>query len=91
MTQNSLIVEHLIKFGSITTNEAFAMYQIKRLAARMLELQKEGFTFVREFIGRDRADYRYSLTEDMLEQLRKTREARETCAKYGYRISLGTA
>jgi hypothetical protein len=42
VTQNVKILEHLAKFGSITTLEAFNNYGITRLASRVHELREAG-------------------------------------------------
>jgi len=41
MTQNEMILDHLVKFGTITPMEAIEQYGCLRLAARISELKEE--------------------------------------------------
>jgi len=43
MTQKEKILEHLKKHGSITDLDAYRMYAIRRLGARIWDLRSEGF------------------------------------------------
>lgn len=43
MTQKEKILEHLKKHGSITDLEAYNLYAIRRLGARIWDLRDEGF------------------------------------------------
>ena len=55
MTQCEKIVEYIREFGSITTMEAFTDLGITRLASRIHDLQREGFSIDREIIkGKNR-------------------------------------
>jgi len=44
LTQNQKIMQHLRKYGSITTMEAFMRFGITRLPSRIHELRKAGNT-----------------------------------------------
>lgn len=44
MTQTNLIRHHLLKHNSITPLEALRQYGCMRLAARIQELRKDGFS-----------------------------------------------
>ena len=55
MTQCEKIVEYIREFGSITTMEAFTDLGITRLASRIHDLQREGFSIDREIVkGKNR-------------------------------------
>lgn len=43
MTQNEMILKHLKEKGSITTLEAFNLYGVTRLPARIYDLRKRGY------------------------------------------------
>ena len=43
MTQKEKIIEHLKKHGSITDLDAYRLYAIRRLGARIWDLKHEGF------------------------------------------------
>lgn len=43
MTQESAILEHLKKYGQITSMEAFTNYGVTRLSARIYNLRKAGY------------------------------------------------
>lgn len=60
-TQARIVLKHL-KRKSITSIEAFTMYRITRLAARVHELRKAGWTIDTKIEKNERAHYaRYSL------------------------------
>ena len=42
MTQESMVYEHLLKLGSITSMEAFSAYKITRLSDRIYRLRAKG-------------------------------------------------
>ncbi len=42
LSQNEQVLEHINKFGSISTREAHEDYQIMRLASRINDLRKAG-------------------------------------------------
>lgn len=68
MTQTRMLLEWLLKEGSITTYEAFMELGITRLSARIWDLKAEGWTIARECLtGKNRFGktvkwYRYTLT-----------------------------
>ena len=41
-SQNKTVLKHLVKFGSITANEAVRIYGIYRLSARINDLRAKG-------------------------------------------------
>ena len=41
-TQNKTVLKHLIKYGSITAEQAVRKYSIYRLGARIYDLKKRG-------------------------------------------------
>lgn len=47
-TQCDRILEHLIKYGSISSMEAITLYGIMRLASRISDLKKRGYLIVGE-------------------------------------------
>lgn len=49
MTQTERIKQHIEKYGSITSREAFLLYGCTRLSARMYDLKCDGFRFTTEF------------------------------------------
>jgi len=49
MNQTEKVKEHLDRYGSITTLEAFNDYGITRLSARIHELRTDGYPIDREF------------------------------------------
>lgn len=46
--QKDMILVHLSRYGSITSNEAKDIYAINRLTSRVCELRKMGFPIVKE-------------------------------------------
>ena len=50
MSQEQRILEHLKKYGSITTWESFERYGITRLSAKIYNLKKLGCIFDEEII-----------------------------------------
>lgn len=44
MTQTKCVLEHLQKYGAITSMEAFDNYGITRLSAKVFDLKKEGYS-----------------------------------------------
>ena len=48
MTQEEIIKEHLEKYGSITSFEAFERYGITRLSAKIYNLRHEGLSITNE-------------------------------------------
>lgn len=45
MTQREAIIEYITEFGSITPMEAFSDLGITKLATRISEMRKDGWTF----------------------------------------------
>ena len=43
MSQNNMLVNHLIKVGSITGVEASAIYKIRALPRRIKDLREQGY------------------------------------------------
>jgi hypothetical protein len=41
-SQNKTVLKHLVKYGSITANEAIRLYSIQRLSARIYDLKDKG-------------------------------------------------
>lgn len=85
-TQKQKIMRHLIKYGSITRNEAIGIYSITRLAEYMRQLKAEGVTVIREYLGKNKADYRYTVSEDHLDMMRSAKQAKEFADTYGIPI-----
>lgn len=50
MTQHQQILNYLNRYGSITPMEAFANLGITKLATRVSELKKAGYSFVQEMV-----------------------------------------
>ena len=50
MTQNQLVLEHLEKYGRITSREAYENYGIMRLASRISDLKRQGYKISGEWI-----------------------------------------
>lgn len=46
MTQNSKILKHLRKAGSLTVREAMVEYSIQSLTKRIAELRDEGYAII---------------------------------------------
>ena len=42
MTQNEMLLHHMRKHGSITTMEAFSLYGVTRISARVWEMRHAG-------------------------------------------------
>ena len=53
MTQKQRILEHLKKYGSITTWESFELYGDTRLSDKIYQLKKDGYTFNEEWIKKE--------------------------------------
>lgn len=52
MTQRDAIIEYITEFGSITPMEAFSDLGITKLATRISEMRKDGWTFKIEMVKR---------------------------------------
>lgn len=50
ITQKELVLDHMRMHGSITDIEAFNLYGICRLSARIHELRNDGHTIETEFV-----------------------------------------
>ena len=50
MTQNERVLNYIADFGSITTLDAFADLGVTRLASRIHELTRRGYSFERETV-----------------------------------------
>jgi hypothetical protein len=46
MSQNNMLVNHLMKVGSITGVEASAIYKIRALPRRIKDLREQGYDIV---------------------------------------------
>lgn len=53
MTQKERILEHLKKYGSITTWESFELYGDTRLSDKIYQLKKDGYSFGEEWIKKE--------------------------------------
>lgn len=47
MNQNQRILNHLVRYGSITPKQAFDNYGIMRLGARIYDLKKLGYNITK--------------------------------------------
>lgn len=50
MNQNDMILNHLMKYGSITPREADSEYGIMRLGARVYDLRRMGYIIKKETV-----------------------------------------
>ena len=50
MTQNERVLKHMRKYGTITTKQAYDLYGITRLGARIYELRSMGFDIVADTV-----------------------------------------
>ena len=60
MSQTTVVLEHIKTYGSITPLEALTRYGIMRLAARIFDLEAEGYnikTTIKKHDGRRYASY----------------------------------
>lgn len=86
MNQKRKVLNHLLKYGHITRKEAYGIYGITRLAARIKELEDDGIRFIREFLGKKKADYKYTVRTDQLEDMRKAKVAKEYMRDHGFTL-----
>lgn len=57
MNQNTMILQHLEEFGSITASEAAELYGCNRLASRIKELRLRGHEIATDTeVGKNRYD-----------------------------------
>lgn len=49
LTQKDRILEHLVKYGSITTWDSFSLYGDTRLSDKIYRLKKDGYDFTEEW------------------------------------------
>lgn len=69
VNQNDLVIAYIRAYGSITTFEAFRDLGVARLASRICDLKKHGYTFHKEIakaknrLGKNVCFTRYSLIE----------------------------
>lgn len=49
LTQKDRILDHLQKYGSITTWDSFSLYGDTRLSDKIYRLKKEGYDFTEEW------------------------------------------
>lgn len=66
MTQNEMLLHHMRVHGSITTMEAFSLYGVTRLSARIWELRKAGHNVIKtmETNKNGKTYARYALKEE---------------------------
>lgn len=66
ITQEYKVLWHLREFGSITPMQAFKIYEITRLAAKVFELRRKGYDIVttRETSNSGATYARYTLKEE---------------------------
>lgn len=70
VSQNDLVIAYIRAYGSITTLEAFRDLGIARLASRICDLKKQGYTFHKDItkgknrFGKSVHFTRYSLIEE---------------------------
>ena len=50
LTQNEMIIKYIREFGSITTLQAFKDLGCTRLASRINDLKRQGYSFKDEFV-----------------------------------------
>jgi len=73
MSQAEITLQHIVKYGSITSKEGFALYAIARLSTIINNLKEIGFEFTTKtvdegIIGKTgRKPVAYSLTEEQRE------------------------
>lgn len=79
-TQNQIIMKHLLQLGSITSWIAIQEYRITRLAARIADLKRQGFTFWTEWETNESNGKRYKRYG-----LAQTDHNRHLLQVYGYR------
>ena len=69
VNQNDLVIAYIRAYGSITTLEAFRDLGVARLASRICDLKKRGYTFRKDIakaknrFGKNVRFTRYSLIE----------------------------
>lgn len=68
-TQNDKVLNHCKMYGGITSYEAFAKYNITRLAARISDLERKGYHFrhcpiTRTVNGETKRYTKYELIEE---------------------------
>lgn len=63
MQQTELVYNHLVRYGSITSIEAFNDYKITRLAARIHTLRERGVQIKTSLVG-SKHFARYSLADE---------------------------
>ena len=69
VNQNDLVLAYIRAYGSITTLEAFRDLGVARLASRICDLKKQGYTFHKDIakaknrFGKNVRFTRYSLIE----------------------------
>ena len=74
MNQKDRILKYIRDFGSISSRDAYTDLGITQLGARIDDLQKEGYTFKKEWeAGKNRYNEpvtykRYSLVDDMIQE-----------------------
>ena len=66
MTQNEMLLHHMREHGSITTMEAFSLYGVTRISARVWEMRHAGHNVdkVMETNDNGKTYARYFLKED---------------------------
>ncbi len=67
ITQEDKVLEHMRRHGSITSMDAFEMYNITRLSAKIFNLREEGYRIdtIRETSKNGTTYGRYILKEDV--------------------------
>ena len=50
MNQNDMILNHIMKYGSITPREALELYSVMRLGARVYDLRRMGYIIKKETV-----------------------------------------
>ena len=50
MTQCEAVLKYLEEFGSITTYDSFIQLGVTRLASRIVDLRREGYSFKKDWV-----------------------------------------
>ena len=78
MTQAQTILRHMQTHGCISTLEAFQLYSITRLSARIWDLRHDGYDIVSETVSTKRGDKTISYAVYALDKEAKDEEQGES-------------
>lgn len=61
ITQEDKVLNHMLKYGGITSMQAFEMYHITRLSGRIHDLRREGWDIITDMVTSEDTGTRFGV------------------------------